>query len=235
MKKLLLLGTIFIASVALAFGGSGKHRDRVHEWYGAGIDSLGVHYGSSCPKESSTTGQGGETGIYDGNVMCKCTDANKVYTVNGCEVQPEVCDDHTINQCGLGYYCQFSPVGCESRNRGDGVCTQITGGTEVIPVGDTTKIYLMGARIDWWSANSWCVGNGKHLVTSPIVGHPLDDSYLNDRGNGDIYTYFGQDVDFWTVYDDGESPCCAWAVYADFHLDNIYLLCRSYGSYALCE
>ncbi len=234
MKRLLLLGTILIATSAFAFGGGGSNR--THKWYRHGVDSIGVHIGGACPQGSSTTGQGGETGIYDGGVMCKCTEVDKVYTVNGCELQPEVCTDHTTNQCGLGYYCQFSPYDCDDTKGGnpDGVCTAISGGTEITPAGDSEKTYLKGPKTDWWSAYSWCIGNGKQLVTGSIAGHALNEYYENYDGNGDIYTYFGQDIYFWTGHDSGDS-CGAWYVHALSDFEDVYDFSRSYDYYALCE
>ena len=229
----IIVSALLVATAAFAFGGGGRHRDRESAYYG--VSSIGVHYGDTCPQGSSTTGQGGKTGIYNGGAMCKCTDADKVYTVNGCKVQPDICDDHTINQCGLGYYCQFNTYCCDDACREDGVCTKITGETEVIPVGDTTKTYLeSGTTMDWWSAYSWCKGNNMNLVTGSIAGHRLNESYNYFDKTGDIYTYFGRKINFWTGYIVG--VCDAWAVDVFRDAEFVNSLSRNYPEFvALCE
>ena len=88
--------------------------------------------------------------------------------------------------------------------------------------------------MDWWSANSWCAANGGSLITGSIAGHALNSYYENYDGNGDIYTYFGQDIYFWTGYDAGDS-CQAWFVFAESAIEGVNdYFSRDYGNYVLC-
>ena len=89
--------------------------------------------------------------------------------------------------------------------------------------------------MDWWSANSWCAANGGRLITGTIAGHALNSFYENYDGNGDIYTYFGQAIHFWTGYDAGDS-CNASYVIADSDYEGVDNDGRNYDfrGYALC-
>ena len=194
---------------------------------------------TTCPTGSSTEGTGGSTGIKIDGVLCQCDDKNAVYTSNGCEVRTsDTCDDHTANQCGLGYYCQFDPWGCGNSERGDGVCTAVGSGTSI-----KGGAYLQGPQTDWWSAYSWCKGNGMEPVTGAITiadgtEIQLNSSYsnINYSGNGPLYQYFGEDVDFefWTGHDYGGS-CYAWYVGANPESELVSADERTVGWYALCE
>ena len=73
------------------------------------------------------------------------------------------------------------------------------------------------------------------LVTGSIAGHSLNSDYYNGDGNGDIYTYFGQDIDIWTGYDSGDS-CNAWRVTATSYYELVRGDGRDFSDYyALCE
>ena len=91
---------------------------------------------SDCPK-----------GIDTENCVCQSTEG-------------QTCTDHTTNECGLGYYCQFSPSDCV--DRGDGVCTEIKGDKQTT---GAVK-HWVGPTLDWWSANSWCLGKGSSGLVS---------------------------------------------------------------------
>ena len=154
----------------------------------------------------------------------------------------QTCTDHTTNECGLGYYCQFSPSSCEKESccessRGDGVCTAVGSGREVIPAGDPTKTYLQSSDYDymnWWSAYSWCIGNGMDLVTGTIAGKALNSLYYNEDGNGPLYNYFGQDIYSWTGHDYGDS-CTARYVDATSSHERASDASRDNRYAALCE
>jgi len=131
-------------------------------------------------------------------------------------------------ECGSGYYCEFSPSSCSAS--GSGVCTAI-GGSSTVAGG-----YLKSSgTMDWWSANSWCAANGGSLITGTIAGHALNSYYTNYDGNGDIYTYFGEEIWFWTGYDVGNS-CYALNVKATSYVEKVYDGNRNYKGavYALC-
>ena len=73
-------------------------------------------------------------------------------------------------------------------------------------------------------------------VTNSIADHSLNSNYDNYDWDGDIYTYFGQDIRFWTGYDYGNS-CYAWLVEAESDYEGVYYGYRNNSSMfnALCE
>ena len=232
MKKLLLLGNILIVTSAFAFGGGGNNR--THTWYRYGVDSIGVHIGDACPQGSSKTGQGGETGIYDSGVMCKCIEADKVYTVNGCELQPEVCTDHTINQCGLGYYCRFSPSDYDDSDRGTGTCTAISGGTQV------DAHWVSSDPMDRFSADSWCVGKGSSGSISALTALKEYGCHESDH----LCNYYklknkGLTRYYWVARDDDHYRCFRHYIYVQISYSRAGFYdineCSEGNFYALCE
>jgi len=139
------------------------------------------------------------------------------------------CTSHTDTACGSGYYCKFSLSSCSAS--GSGVCTALSGGTEITPAGDSSKTYLMSNYMNWWSANSWCAANGGSLITGTIAGHALNSDYEDPNGNGDIYTYFGNpNIWFWTGYDSGDS-CNAWFVASQSNYESVYDTKRNFSRY----
>ena len=144
-----------------------------------------------------------------------------------------ICTDHTTNQCGLGYYCRFRPKDCDDTKGGNpnGVCTAVGSGTSI-----KGGAYLQSPDwMDWWSAYSWCKGNGMEPVTGTIAGIPLNSYYENYDGNGPLYQYFGDDFYFWTGHDYGDS-CFAWYVAATSDYERVYDDRRNYGDIlALCQ
>ena len=82
MKKLLLLGTIFVASGVLAFGGHGSGRKSTtyqeSTTYQGGVNTIGVHMGShpkgelrvECPEHSETV-----------NGLCQCVEGYDMYRI----------------------------------------------------------------------------------------------------------------------------------------------------------
>ena len=142
----------------------------------------------------------------------------------------QTCTDHTTNECGLGYYCQFDPDECSDSYRGDGVCKAVGNGKSI-----KDGAYLKSpSDMDWWSAYSWCKGSGMDLVTGTIAGIPLNSSYY-DADNHTLYNYFGEKISFWTGHDSNNS-CSAWDVNANSSSELIYSNPRNaYGYSALCQ
>jgi len=229
MKKAFLLSVVFVATTALAFGGGHKRKE---SFYGAGVDAIGVHYNG---KDQASVN-------YEEGLACTLTAsdcASGALASEGCACAPATagtkCTKYDTNECGKDMYCQFSPSDCGDSDRGDGVCTAISGGTDVTPAEDSTKTYVKGPQTDWWSAYSWCKGNNMNLVTGTIAGKALNSLYSSEDGDGPLYTYFGQDIYFWTGHDYGNS-CNAWYVGAYSFLENVYNYGRNTdGAYALCE
>ena len=144
----------------------------------------------------------------------------------------QTCTDHTTNECGLGYYCKFSPSDCYDSDRGDGVCTAVGSGTSI-----KGGAYLKSpGQMDWWSAYSWCKGNGMEPVTGTIAGIPLNSEYYSEDGNGPLYQYFGGEIYFWTGHDFGDS-CGAWGVGAGSGYEYVGSFLRDgiFDYYALCQ
>jgi hypothetical protein len=162
----------------------------------------------------------------------------KVDCPNGLDANEEgkcICTDHTTNQCGLGYYCQFDPSDCFKESccessRGDGVCTAVGSGKSI-----KDGAYLKSpSSMDWWNAYSWCKGNGMEPLTGTIAGKSLSSSHQNWIGNGPIYQYLGEGMTFWTGHDKGDF-CEAWAVTAHSSSERVHSSTRGYKYYALCQ
>ena len=143
----------------------------------------------------------------------------------------QTCTDHTTNECGLGYYCQFSPSGSGDSDRGDGVCTAVGSGISI-----KGGVYLRSfGSMDWWNAYSWCKGNGMEPVTGTIAGIPLNSDYYSEDGNGPLYQYLGAAIMFWTGHDYGNSYS-AWSVDTNSSYDYVSGSTRyDSGYFALCQ
>ena len=143
------------------------------------------------------------------------------------------CTDYQNNtECGgkeSGWYCQFSPSSYSAS--GTGTCTAVGSGT---PIKDGA--YLKSPDpMDWWSAYSWCKGNGMEPVTGTRASIPLNSDYDYWAGNGPLYQYFGGDFEFWTGHDKGDSRS-AWRVIVYSNYENVAQYERNYdGHYALCQ
>ena len=141
---------------------------------------------SSCPDESSTSGQGGTTGVFVNGNECKCPE-DTFYNGASCVSQPASCHDWTKNECGFGYYCDFTyndnnlnPNLNHIKNTSEKECFHDLSGTckKITPVFSTPtadnililknaglkSTLVMGERMHWWSAFNWCLGQGKKLL-----------------------------------------------------------------------
>ena len=118
--------------------------------------------GLCCPGNSTETEISGGTSFeVTGNsksMTCWCPEGQS-YQENGCALVPTTpCNDYESNVCGLGYYCQATSPVCDEG--GNGTCTKISSDNnnegEKSPGG-----YWIGPKMDWFSANSWCIGKGR--------------------------------------------------------------------------
>ena len=138
------------------------------------------------------------------------------------------CTSYTTNECGSGMYCQFRPSSCSAS--GNGVCTKITGGTETASGYLVSNSYIM----DWWSANSWCIGKGRSGL---ITYSTLQSAYGCDKStyscNWSAVEADSSSRDCWCAEDFGSS-CFAWVLLVTD--DEFTSTARSSGAYAaLCE
>ena len=124
------------------------------------------------------------------------------------------CTDHTTNQCGLGYYCQFNPSDCGDSDRGTGICTAISGGS-------TKGGHWVGPQLDWWSANSWCIGKGSSgLITYATLSKTVTDGgYACNKTSRscdwDALLADGLSGSYRTAEDHGDF-CNTWNVHCNF-------------------
>ncbi|MBE6446018.1 MAG: type II secretion system protein [Alphaproteobacteria bacterium] len=167
----------------------------------------------------------GKEGTCDAGV---CEEATADYTGVKCT------DYQNNTECGgvgSGWYCEFNPTSCSAS--GTGTCTAVGSGTSIK---GGTYLQSPSGSMDWWSAYSWCKGNGMNLVTGKIAGIPLNSEYEDWDGNRPLYQYFGEDIYFWTGHDYGDS-CDAWEVYADSYYEDVYNNPRNSNDayYALCQ
>jgi len=90
--------------------------------------------------------------------------------------------------------------------------------------------------MDWWSAYSWCKGNGMEPVTGTKASIPLNSFYEIFDDNGPLYQYFGEKIEFWTGHDDSGDSCTAWGVYANSGYEYVYDFDRDLNDFsALCQ
>lgn len=101
-----------------------------------------------------------------------------------------MCTSYQTNQCGSNYYCHFTPSNCT--DSGVGVCSPLTSGTE-------SNGYIISPELDWWSANSWCVGQTGHGLVKSLGGMMLNKpSYSAYNEDAKFYEIIGRTGDFWT-------------------------------------
>ena len=179
--------------------------------------------GKNSPTGGSGDGSGGET-----EPSCTLTETDCPVGVDTencvCESsEGQTCTSHTENQCGLGYYCQFSPSNCSAS--GDGVCTKITGG-------DDSSGHWVGPTLDWWSANSWCIGKGR---SGSITYSTLQSAYGCDKSthscDWSALKADGLEDYYWV----GEIKEGGDALYVFVYTSYFGYHGRYEGKYALCE
>ena len=189
----------------------------------------GISGGGSSGESGSTGGEGGDT---EPSCTLTATDCPGGVDVENCVCESsegQTCDDHTSNQCGLGYYCKFSPKDCDDTKGGNpnGVCKPITGG-------DDSSGHWVGPELDWWSANSWCIGKGS---TGSITYSTLQSAYSCNKSSyscdWSALRADGLSVCYWSA-ENYVNSCTAWFVMLDdvdfYHIERHYT-----GCHALCE
>ena len=207
---------------------------------------------NSC--QESCDSDTGEITLKDDGTDCTTADGKegtcsegvceeKVDCPNGLDANEEgkcICTDHTTNQCGLGYYCDFNPSlpdGSSIIDRGTGTCTAVGSGKSIK---DGAYLRSPSKNLDWWSAYSWCKGNAMDLITGTITtadGTEIQlNSYYSNYDEGPLYQYFGEDISFWTGHDYHNDPNGTWSVDARSEYELIiYTTYDSSNYYALCQ
>ena len=214
MKKILMLSTIFVASTALAFGGifggsSGSGRKS------SGVDAIGVHVNgkgktdikiASCANyagtglQDETTYAGGLAGLADDNeTQCRCPTGQK-WDGSACiDSDGAPCSSWTTNECGSGYYCQFSPTDHTDDLKptpSQGICKNISN-CDVYSVAETgfsTSISSENCSSDWWTAQSICAAQNMQLASLEDLGCNL--SELNESCLGEGTTFDNMKASF---------------------------------------
>ena len=136
----------------------------------------------SCPSGSSTNGAkaGGKTGIFVNGTECVCDVQTQAYMGGeACVTRPTECHSWTTNECGFGYYCNFSYDASVNKVNGSdscyanlsGTCTKITNVQKlsdshwaILREAGFKNPFVRGPGLNWWSANSWCIGLGKRTI-----------------------------------------------------------------------
>lgn len=188
MKKFLLLSTVLLTTGAFAFGGIGIGKLQHHK--SSGVDAIGVHIDTTGKKadikidpcsaysgtnlQDDTTFAGGYAGLADdGESQCRCPTGQK-WNGSACvSSEGATCSSWTTNECGSGYYCQFSPESCEE-DPTEGVCQVASYGEgATYTASNGYEYWFADVDVDWWTAQSICAEKNKILV-------PRDDFGLCD-------------------------------------------------------
>ncbi len=220
---LLILSTVvmFNASV-FAFSGSGKHRDREHEWYRSGVDSIGVHVNENdhadviickddeelvndkCLKKCDDEGLQHDT---DGTcTVCVNGNVYLSYMEDPCGTQTPHKGDPNMDcvsnrDCGDGEYCALttSQTPCYSSIcvPTKGICTSVV--AQEIPE-TSTSIYPKGSfmvsttdDLSWWSAENFCKAQNRHLIKASDFNFQME-----NQCSGLHYAYTAGALDDWS-------------------------------------
>ena len=222
--KVFLMSVLLLTSLSVfAFGGGGSSRTRAIYERHSGVNAIGVHFNGK-----------GQADIIPCDLKPNdCASGEVMETECACvpATEGQTCTSHTTAQCGVGYYCRFSSP-LETGKKGDGVCEPITQAENLIT---PTKTYLMSsANLNWWSAQSWCIGNKMHSLTEAIANKPLNSFYGNEAGNGPLYQFWGQEIEFWSGYK-VDNSYNGWLVSAFYGFEAISELDVAAFACALCE
>ena len=189
MRKTLLFSTMLLAATSVwAFGGifGGGHKSHNYN----GVNSIGVHIDANgdnttpditlanCDAYAGTglvdneTYNGGYAGLAsDNQTQCRCETGSK-WSDGACVPSDGAsCSSWTTNECGSGYYCQFSPESCEE-DPTEGVCQVVSSCGATGTYGD---FWMSGqtnsvCSLDWWTAQSLCISQGMQLVSLQDLG-----------------------------------------------------------------
>ena len=195
MRKFLLLGTVFMATTAFAFGGIFGGGGNSSSRKTAGVDAIGVHVNGKGTKPNIDVRTcDSETEELVGSECCKKTliytdnDTTKCCSLEGYAVQDGKCK----KQCGWGWTLNEESNECEcpeERQCGETCC-----GTGNICEEDENgkKWCCHEKRGDWAGDESWCCD------PSASTGYSSDDESCCDSGS----VAFKRD-------EAGETSCCA--------------------------
>lgn len=120
MRRFLLLGVLFVASTALAFGGGGSSHRSLYR--GKGVNSIGVHFGGDSPKKCSDGIQCGSGCCY-GNDICTKNNETGEYT----------CCNNELNKC-----CSVDETAFKKSSQAAPTCCN---GTVYNPIVDADGVY----------------------------------------------------------------------------------------------
>ena len=203
MKKLLLLGIVFVVTGAFAFGGGGHGRKST--LYGAGVDAIGVHYGGECESNEE---------MIDGKCYKKCDMGLERNTDNTCTVcangniylsyMDDPCGTETHKKgdpgvecvsnkdCDDGKYCNFPLSSYTCQLPDESVCTEIG---EVINYTHDGNTFLRNTiEVTKLSAENWCKAQNKSLAS-------LEDIWVDKNNLGPYFDEIG------ICYGDGAERC----------------------------
>ena len=139
---------------------------------------------NSCPDGSSVDGAkaGAKTGVFVAGEECVCDNEGQTYVGGSSCISPGTCDSWTVNQCGRGWYCEFDTYTATASDYATQMCyNNVTGTCKKITISPTpielnfggttdTTIYKYMKSVNWWTAASFCVGDGKQIVSLSDVG-----------------------------------------------------------------
>ena len=190
MRKILMFGTMLgVAGTALAFGGMFNH-GRKSTTYKGGVDAIGVHINAnggngtphitlaSCDAYAGTglvdneTYNGGYAGLAsDNQTQCRCPAGTKWNDGACIASEGASCSSWTTNECGTGYYCQFSPTS-DTEDPTEGICKDVSI-CRLYAVEDTEFVasdYGIGCVPDWWTAQAICSSQNMQLIELQDLG-----------------------------------------------------------------
>ena len=186
MKKILLLGTIFVATGAFAFGGMGVgHMGGRSSSYKAGVDAIGVHIRlnntnspnivlcgdneeswqekclSKCPDGLQRNTDGSCTVCQNGNVYLS-------YKTDPCSTDASMTGNCKSNKdCSIGEFCNLTDTTWGDLKPDGGECTAI--GVKDVDYNDVEveglgTVRMSATMLTWWAAENWCKAQGKELI-----------------------------------------------------------------------
>lgn len=142
---------------------------------------------------TSANYKGGYAGLAaEGIASCFCPIRQRWNASTGaCEDLGEnECASYVAQECAAGYYCSFEDSAsctddCTDKN-GGGICTEgrgtckpLTNGITVTAKKDGYEGLLTGDKMNWWSANSWCIAHGMKIPSLSEFGCTRDDSKVS--------------------------------------------------------
>ena len=124
-----------------------------------------------------------------------------------------ICTSYTTNQCGLGYYCNFAGM-TPWDDPLQGKCTDLTNDCVSTVEWEYRNAFSFAAceyeSMDWWSANSWCIGQGypgliSYATLSEGAGETVHESWGRENCPLSHFPYAGGAV-YWTREENSQFP-----------------------------